>query len=279
MKKLNLLVGILLGFIILSCSSDENTNSTSQVPQLIRIDRTSVGLGPGSPIQSAEFINNRPNIINYFDENNNLTYYFVYSYNTNDLLIEIDEFYANNDHRSKTEITYDSQNRIIQIKNENLEFNYTSWTVDYTFNSDNTISSYSESYFSGTQEKTFIINSNGYIDKEIIDGQEVVSTEYENSRLITKTTTFGVFNYSYLETGIFPFTLQNILGSNQINVVLYHNTLDPDTFLSSLSTDLVSEVSFYNIENLYTINEFSFPLTKTEYLNGEIIYESEYSYE
>ncbi|MCB0439773.1 MAG: hypothetical protein KDD20_13620, partial [Mangrovimonas sp.] len=60
MKKLNLLVGILLGFIILSCSSDENTNSTSQVPQLIRIDRTSVGLGPGSPIQSAEFINNRP---------------------------------------------------------------------------------------------------------------------------------------------------------------------------------------------------------------------------
>ena len=130
-----------------------------------------------------------------------------------------------------------------------------------------------------TSIKTFEVNNNGIIDKEIINGDVRVSVEYNNLSPITSTSFSSTYNYTYQENGSLPFSFENIFGTIRINAVLFQNSLADS--IGSLTTELVTGITSGSSseEYVYTLNEDNFPLTKKDYYNGELTNEFDYTYE
>ena len=127
--------------------------------------------------------------------------------------------------------------------------------------------------------KTFEINSNGLIDKEIVNGNTIVSVQYQNSTPISKTVNSVTSNFTYHATGLFPILEQSDYGNNPINVVLSRNSLDDS--LKNLTNKLITSIisTSQDYQCVYTFNEDNFPLTKKEYRNGLLINEFTYFYQ
>lgn len=274
MKKLFLLLSI--GILIISCSSDENEIPENQTSNLIKIEQRQFENGILTEKIIFEYNNNRPTIASFYDDDNQLTYTSEWNY-SNNYLSSIKGYLANGTLDSETNITYDNSNRI--IKTERTEENGTYLTTtNFTHNNDNTIISDTNSN-GNTSTKTFEINSNGIINKEIVNGDVRVSVEYDNLTPITSTSFSTTYNYTYQDNGLLPFSFDKVFGTNPINVVLFQNYLDNS--IGSLTTKLVTKItsSSSTEEYVYTLNEDNFPLTKKDFYNSELVNEFDYTYE
>jgi len=278
MKKLNLILGVFLGMIIISCSSDDNDNTEPQISQLIKVEQRAYYNEILEEKIIFDYNNQRLEMISFYNENDILAGSSDFIYNSQGILIGINDFSADNSQTRELTISYDTLNRIIQTDRVYLSDLDNHITTNFTHNSDNTINSL-YSYLGNNQERIFEINSNGIIDKEIFDGNVVVSVEYNNLNPITKTTSSAVYNYSYIENGVMPFSFQNTFGNNPINVVLFQNSLDDSS--NSLATDLIASItsSLSTKEYVYTLNDDNFPLTRKDFYNGELDNELDYFYE
>jgi hypothetical protein len=275
MKKIFLLLSI--GLLIISCSSKESEIIENQTSSLIKVEQRQFENGILSEKIIFEYNNNRPILASFYDEDNQLTYISEWNYSNNNYLSSTKGYLQNGTLNSETNITYDNSNRIIKTEIEGENGSYFV-TTNFTHNSDNTITSYTNS--SGhTSTKTFEINNNGIIDKEIVNGNIRVSVEYDNLRPITSTLYSTTYNYTYQENGSLPFTFESIFGTNRINAVLFQNYLDDS--IESLTTRLLTKItsSLSTKEYVYTLNEDNFPLTRKDYYNGKLVNELEYTYE
>lgn len=277
MKKLNLLLAIFIGLSILSCSSDDNDIPQSQTTQLVKIEQRSFNNGVLEEKIIIDYDNQKPELWSFYDEANDLTYTSEWNYSSNGFLSSIKGYSSNGTLNSETNITYDNSNRIIQTVSSEENGTYLT-TTNFTHNSDNTITSDTNSN-GNTSTRTFEINSNGIIDKEIENGNVTGSVQYDNRKPITSTSLSTTYNYTYQENGSLPFTFQSIFGSNPINIVLFQNDLADS--VDSLTTELITEISSNSSteEYVYTLNEDNFPLTRKNYYNGQLEDEFDYTYE
>ncbi len=177
----------------------------------------------------------------------------------------------------KQSITYDDANRI--IKNTTIQDDDKDITAtEYVYNNDNTITS---TTINGNYKfiRTFELNSNGLIDKEITNGNVATSIVYDNLRPLTKTVGSTVYNYTYVEKGSLPFNGLAMFANNPINVVLFQNNLDDSS--GSLSSDLISKITSDSSvkEYIYTFNKDNHLLTKTSYYNETLVDIINYYYE
>jgi hypothetical protein len=277
MKKLFLLLSI--GLLMTSCSSEENEIPVTQTQSLVKIEQRQFDFNSGALTEKIifEYNNQRPTLASFYDENSQLTYTSEWNYSNNNLLSSIRGYLPNGTLDSETTITYDNSNRIIETKR--LEDNSTYLTTtNFTHNSDNTITSETNSN-GNISSKTFEINNNGIIDKEIVDGNVIISVQYENLKPISNTSYSTSYNYTYLEVGSFPFSFQSLFGNNTVNVVLFQNNLNNS--LESFTTELIKKVESNNtiIEYEYTLNDDNYPLTKKDFYNGKLENEFDYYYE
>ena len=277
MKKLFLLLSI--GLLIISCSSEENEIAENQTSKLIELEQRQFENGILTEKIIFKYNNNRPTLASFYDENNQLTYTSEWNYSNNNYLSSIKGYLPNGTLNSETNITYDNSNRITQTQTERTEGNGTYLTTtNFIHNSDNTINSDTNSN-GNTSIKTFEVNNNGIIDKEIINGDVRVSVEYNNLSPITSASFSSTYNYTYQENGSLPFSFENIFGIIRINAVLFQNSLADS--IGSLTTELVTGITSGSSseEYVYTLNEDNFPLTKKDYYNGELTNEFDYTYE
>lgn len=262
-----------------SCSSEENEIPVTQTQSLVKIEQRQFDFNSGALTEKIifEYNNQRPTLASFYDENSQLTYTSEWNYSNNNLLSSIRGYLPNGTLDSETTITYDNSNRIIETKR--LENNSTYLTTtNFTHNSDNTITSETNSN-GNISSKTFEINNNGIIDKEIVDGNVIISVQYENLKPISNTSYSTSYNYTYLEVGSFPFPFQSLFGNNTVNVVLFQNSLNNS--LESFTTELIKKVESNTtiIEYEYTLNDDNYPLTKKDFYNGKLENEFDYYYE
>lgn len=136
MKKLNLLIGILTGFIIFSCSPDENNSkiNNNSIKKLIQFT---------SDKYSFSYEQLTFNII--YDINDNLSEVNFenglplqkYTYNSKNQIIKTEDFIYDNEllkEKYESVITYNSDNQIIKILESNIYYNH-----DSSINRQNTI--------------------------------------------------------------------------------------------------------------------------------------------
>jgi hypothetical protein len=212
MKKLILLLSI--GLLITSCSSEENEIPEIQTQVLVKIEQRQFDFNNGALTEKIifEYNNQRPTIALFYDENNQLTYTSEWNYSNNNFLSSIKGYLPSGTLDSETNITYDSSNRIIQTKRSEENSTYLT-TTDFTHNSNNTITSNTNSN-GNISSKTFEINNIGIIDKEVVNGNVIVSVQYEDLKPISKTSYSTSYNYTYLVSGSFPSSFQSIFGNN-----------------------------------------------------------------
>ena len=277
MKKPNLLLTILIGLSILSCSSDDDDNPQTQISQLTKIEQRSFYNGTLEEKIIINYSNQKPELWSFYDETNQLTFTSEWNYSTNGNLISIKGYLPDGSLSSESNISYDNSNRIIQtIRSEENNTYITS--TNFIHNSDNTITSNTDSN-GNISSKIFEINNNGIIDKEIENGNVIVSVQYDNLKPISKTSYSTTYNYTYEENGSIPITFQSLFGANPINVVLFQNSLNDSS--DSLTTELITEIASTSSteEYVYTLNDDNFPATRKDYYNGELDDEFDYFYE
>ena len=266
--------------MIMSCSSEENEIPETETKVLVKVEQNQISNGILSEKIIFEYKNNKPTLASFYNENNELTYTSEWIYNSSGYLSSTKGSSTSNmNSNSETNIIYDNSNRIIQtIRSE--DNNSGSTTTKFTYNNDNTITSESNSGSSVTNRvKTFVLNDNGIIDKEIVDGNIIVQVEYDNFKPKSKTAFSNKYTYTYLENGLLPATFQSLFGNNPINVVLFQNSLNDSS--DSLTTELISEISSNTSTEkyIYTLTSDNFPLMRKDYYNGELNNEISYYYE
>lgn len=273
MKKAVVLILIL---ILFSCNSDDSGNTTN-VPQLIKMEQLSYDNGVLEERIVFEYNNQKPTRATFFDANNNLTASTNFIYNSNGLLSAIKNYAPDNSLISEMTITYNSQNRIVSTDRVSTSQPDNHSSVDFTYNPNNTITSV---YTSGstTQERTFELNSNGLIHKEIFNGNVITSVTYDNLKPITKTAYSETYTYGYHSSGIKPISNQAVFGSYLPNTVLFDNSLDDssDELTDALITEIVSANE--NEQSVYTLNSNNFPATRMLYRNDMLRYSYTFTY-
>lgn len=270
-------VVLILTLILFSCNSDDSDNSTN-VPQLLKMEQLSYDNGVLDERIVFEYNNQKPTKATFFDANNNLTASTNFIYNSNGLLSAIKNYEPNTNLISEMIITYNSQNKITKTDRVSTLQPNEHTTVDFTYNSNNTITSV---YTSGsnTQERIFELNSNGIIHKEIFNGNVIISVTYDNLKPITKTSYSETYTYSYHSSGIKPISNQAVFGSYHPNTVLFDNSLDDssDELTNALITEIVSTNE--NERSEYILNSNNFPVTRRLYRNDALRYSYTFTYQ
>lgn len=273
MKKIKLIILFFLGLTIFSCSNSEDSNSSQK---LIKFEQKKYSNGVLEEKNVFVLENEKPYSAHFYNASNELTHKSYWHY-TNGLLTSIKGYFPDGTLYIQSNTVYDSSNRIIQTSTNEDNGSYLR-TTNFIYNNNNTITSNTNNNGSNSS-KTFEINSNGLIDKEIVSGNTVVSVQYDNSTPISKTVNSVTSNFTYHATGLFPISEQSFFANNPINLVLSRNSLDDtlEGLTNKLITDITSTSSDY--QYVYTLNENNFPLTRKKYYNGVLINEFTYYYQ
>ncbi|WP_203292497.1 hypothetical protein [Luteirhabdus pelagi] len=242
MKKRTLLIVFAIGATILSCSSEEDTNDNNpqqEAPMVAETEQRIFESGSLSERVVTSFENGKPKTWTFFDATGDITFRTDWLYNGSDNLTTINGFLPNGEQSYTLTITYDGSERISEMVRSEQSGSFIT-TTTFTHNNDNTITAITESDgFEST--KTFEVNSDGIIDKEIEDGTEIATVQYDGLKPISKTANSTTYSYTYETNGSNPYAMQSIFGDTPINVVLFQNSLADAS--DSLTTELISEIS------------------------------------
>lgn len=283
MKTLNYISYIFsstIFFTVLSCSQDDKTDNLP-LPigtQLDEIEQKMYENGDLNRTLILKYENNKPKLYSFYNTSDALTGTNEFKYDSEGKLTGINGFNLDGTQNYKLTITYDNQNRIIKTVREDPEFTEDSRVVNFTHNPDNTITSSSLEYGS-TRERTFVINANGIIDKEIVDGVVNTSAEYDDLKLLSITAYNSTTTYTYANIGANIVSFQSTFGSNPINAVLFQNSLQDGS--ESLTRALISKKTSDSgsTDYIYTLNDENYPLTSKGYNNSrELFNQLTYSY-
>lgn len=226
MKKIR--VAYLLIFtLLISCSSDDKIDNDPvelQLSKLEQIHYDSMGM-----IQvKYETIFESNKIVSMAEYNNQNEIYSETTllYNSNNLLQKTQK-YSYDELINEKIINYDSSQRIIKTEFNDYKNTTNNYTVEFVYNSDNTIIGRTKNSYGHIFELTYRMNDIGLIVEEISDGDIVTSIEYNGLNPIKKTDQVSEIVYSYMENSQNPLTIYyEIFGDKYFNRVLFHNNLD-----------------------------------------------------
>ena len=274
MKKILLLA--ITSVLLTSCSGDDSPSPVTLPPQinLVKLKQTIYAGGQVEEKVDFEYTNGFLNTANFFTPENELTFYTKHNYNNNNLLISTVTYTAQNVEIARREFSYDNQGRIYHINHEEGEY---STDTDYIFNPDNTITATTTYNGGGTSVKTYHINSNGLVYKEV--GTNTYEITFEGFNPISAVSNFGspkTFEYDEVHPMIAITSGQ--YGSYKPNAVLSGNSLR-DAENSTATKYLIKQIAGSEItESEYTFNLNGTPSQRSVYRNNAMISKLEYIY-
>lgn len=299
MKKLYVLLAILIGLTTLSCSSDNSDQPTTETINepvdepveepveisekiLSRILQKSYNQGILKERITFIYENSRPKIDSFYNSDNQLTYYSKWLYNEDGLLSNVNGFLPSGEINNESSFDYDNSNRLIE--NVRIEENGTfTTTSSFTYNSDNTITSITDSNGSATSSKTFLANSSGLVFKEISENYtSEVEFDIDNNpvqKISTNGSILYTLNHDILKKGIFLNLWKNIFGPELNNTILWGNSLD--NYADSYGNKYVIRQENGDDTNRfeYSFDAQNYPTNKSSYYNDVLTSELEYVYE
>jgi len=164
MKKL-LCTGLAL-FLLVSCQDDDSTtNPTTTKGANYTTTETAYNKGEVVSINEYTFKGGRPDGTKSYSPTNNVLYsYSKYSYDNDNKLTGLKSYNAENVVQADVKYFYDNQDRLVK-----MIIKYLTYTSQYTFkyNSDNTITGEQTSSDGYGFKKTWYINNEGLIYKEV----------------------------------------------------------------------------------------------------------------
>lgn len=263
-----------LGLVALFTScSDDDTSGTGNSP-LVATTQTMYENGEVAELFKSEYDNGKITKIKWLSPNNVQEGYNELSYD-NGLLTAISSYYGTTLY-SAIDYSYDNQGRMTGAhytsQSEGMDY-----TTTFTHNNDNTITTFSDNGWDPA--KTYFLNSEGYVYKEVregytyelaYDGATPVSATYNNQY----TTTFEydpVHDRSLINMNMGE-------GNFKPNAVLRLNSLT-DNNGSTNNKYLLKTINEGNVvQYVYTFNEEGLPIKMMEYHDDELTNEIEYFY-
>lgn len=247
MKKLNLLLGVLIGLSMFSCSSDDSNSNEEpglNEKKLIRVIEEG-NYGTYEKLYMYDSDNNVSEIESSFTElgqTNSDVYHTIFNYENN---LIISATHNNNGSLYRTfEFNYLNNNlieRIIYdangIEDEKLEF---------TYNSDNQIESYNyyvETEFQQTVNFTYDTNGN------IITAED---TDYSEIQYDTHSTPSDAFTNSNKIIFEAESLLMNLCGNNETNRTTTYNYLLPNEVIYHFETSITYDADNYPLSKIVT---------------------------
>jgi hypothetical protein len=280
MKTMNLLLGILIVLIGYSCTSDY-VDRTENSKSIFKLKADTYYLNEIDRSLTRIYENNKPKTDSFYDSNNSLTYYFNWIY-SNNILISKNGYDANGNLTNALRISYDDMNRITQIIDSGFGLTQTTIT-NFTYNSDNTITSISE--VSGViSNKTFFLNSSGLIYKEVNDN-EIIEAAYDSDYNIISKTGFENANYFYDDINLppenFPIGENFIFGSSKTNYIIQNNSINAAvnndaSILPKFATGYQSEMT--NLEIEWELDDNNYPINRKLYIQNQLNIDYKYIY-
>jgi hypothetical protein len=275
------LLSILITFLI-SCSNNDDATEPiiNPVKQLLKTDNYLYENGNLNIKISTKYENNKPVTDSVYDSSNQLSYYSKNFFNTNNLASSIKVYIPNGTLSIENNIIYDNLGKIIKIiKNQPSG----SYVFNYILNSNNTITSEIVSNGSVVSTKTFHLNTNEIIYKEV-NGSNTKEFIYDSNKNLIQNTAFNVtYNYEYNEPHLKPSILQfdnsTIVGSTKMNTVLIGNTLDDQN--NTFGDKLISKISTSNgiiYDYVYIYDSDNYPTNVKTYINNQLVSELFYTY-
>ena len=278
----NKLLLLIFTTFLFSCSNDDSSSepSVNQTKQLFKKEKILYENGNLNMKITTQYENNKPAIDSAYNSTNQLLYVSKNFFNTNNLVSSIKVYDENGILSIENNITYDNLGRITQILNTQPSG---SSVFNFTLNSNNTISSERISNGSVVTTKTFFLNSNGIIYKEVsgINNKESI---FDSNNNLTQNTAYSVTNnYEYNEPHLKPSTLQfdnsTIVGSVKMNTVLIENTLDDHN--NTFGDKLISKITSSNgtiFNYIYTYDSDNYPVNLKSYINNVLVSEENFTY-
>lgn len=278
----NKLLLLIFTTFLFSCSNDDSSSepSVNQTKQLFKKEKILYENGNLNMKITTQYENNKPAIDSAYNSTNQLLYVSKNFFNTNNLVSSIKVYDENGILSIENNITYDNLGRITQILNTQPSG---SSVFNFTLNSNNTISSERISNGSVVTTKTFFLNSNGIIYKEV-SGTNNKESIFDSNNNLTQNTAYSVTNnYEYNEPHLKPSTLQfdnsTIVGSVKMNTVLIENTLDDHN--NTFGDKLISKITSSNgtiFNYIYTYDSDNYPVNLKSYINNVLVSEENFTY-
>ncbi|QYJ68171.1 hypothetical protein [Flavobacterium litorale] len=263
MKKLFLLT--ITSLLIFGCSSDDGSTNT----QPKKIVRRSYTGNPNEVIQRYLFSNGKLESIKFYNSSDFFKGSINYEYFSNGLLHNITKSNGGYLHS----FIYDNQERIMHMKYENSQLDE-AYYVNYTYNNDNTITA--ESFGTTQGVKTYYLNSNNLIYKEVSEGTtyEVIFDGY--NAISGSYGTFISRSFEYSDTDL-QFNTDYFTGGYASNGVLMYNSLYGNE-TASANKYLIKEIGNDTFKHEYTFDGNGRPIIRLDYKNDNLTDEFKYEY-
>jgi len=286
----------LIALFLFSCSGDDATPVTAENPEpenpqtsiegiLVQTTTKMYENGSVFRIETTDYENGRPITESTYNSSSTLQYTAKFNYNTAGLL-ESNEFYnPDNFIYNTTSFDYDEQQRLLKITQESNTENISDLIYNFTYNSDNTISG-----TGGGMNKTYVLNENGFIIKQIDISSiktfaldEVhhmpLSYVYSSSGPFSETASYvydDVHNPELLN-------LANLYGTSKTNALLSNIDIYEAPLYAStrylIKKTVTSEFGQTIFEDIYTWNDLGLPTKKKSYRNDELLRVTDYIYQ
>jgi len=281
MKKLNITLVLLIGLVVYSCTTDDS-NQTINSRSISKLKATVYFMDEIDRYLTRVYENNKPKTDSIYDINNEITYYSNWVFNDGKLSSK-KTYDAVGNLTNDFSVFYDDLNRISQIIDSGFGLTRTT-TTNFTYNSDNTITSVSE--LDGLiTDKTFFLNSSGLIFKEVSEDliEEIVYDSDFN--VISKSGSFGTTNYFYDDINLppenFPVNENNMFGTYKNNYIIYKNSVQgaPNNEASILPKFLLEYQSGSSTTRFeWELNDDNYPISRKLYIQNQLNVDYEYVY-
>jgi hypothetical protein len=273
MKKL-LLPCLAATLLFVSCSDDDNTPGTD--PNAVYLKTMKQHMADEDIVFN--YTNGRLTSAN-FTTAGQPTAHTTVVYGEHGLIINITTYDTNNTILSTRSCTYDNQERINHTESHEYTqgVDYSSST-DFIFNTDNTITSTTNSSW-GSTVKTFYLNSSTVIYKEV-SGDSVYELTLDGENPVAATSAWGTTTFEYDTThNMLLLGIQSQTGNYKPNAVLLTNSLE-DNDTAIITKYLIKETSGDDVREFqYTFDTAGRPVKRMDYNNGILYNEMEYLYE
>lgn len=269
MKKL--LLSLVAVVLLTSCSNDDTANNIASSSRYT-VTQKSYDSGSIENINVFEYTNGKPTMGTFYTPNHIPLSNAIMNY-TDGVITSSIIYTGNNIEIGRTNFTYDAQGRI--TKKVTQEGSYVS-TTNYTYNSNNTITSVTTG--SNTSTKTFYLNSTGIIYKQE-EGSNVYELIFNGTNPISAIYNGSTKTFTYDDNHDTSLIRSNTFGSYLPNAVLAGNYLqDAETVLATKYV-LTETSSGEVIRNVYVFNAEGKPTNIKRYSNDVLVSDSDYSYE
>jgi len=278
MKKLNLLLALLLGFTILSCSSDDDTNDNENLEkQLVQIKYQDLSNNQNQYVSNITYDTNG-NIVEMNNENGQITN--SYSYNSLNHLVHQEYFeYVNStsndlDFKVITTFSYDNNNKILTAQETYINY------VPGGNPNESTVT-HSITYSNNLMTKTSDDFANTKVEYGLDDNNLITSIKVYRNNILKSNMAFTYDNNGNCISGIGPIDEGSLDSTtDNINLIASYGSRQKASIINTFFdyNILTWGTSFTNFKELLTKQQGNnYPIEIEWYQYSDYTYKETYN--